>query len=387
MNNPQIFIVACISALFCAACSDSTKKESLNTIGLEAFETMVRYENLYQPWDIEQGPDSVIWITENDSYVTRIDPLTFKRLPLTVNMDKDKQKSFSFFMHGLVFHPEFDRFPFVYLSYVYLRNGDTLTSVLDVVKMEYDSKNQTLNHRGYILTGVKNPGHMIAGGRMMIHENHLFVCTSDERTEDGTSLILDSLTGKILRLNLDGSIPIDNPFPNSPVFSYGHRNPQGLIAVGSDIFSTEHGPGNGDELNRITAGENYGWPDVSGVGIDSTQLAYASLNRVVLPLIDYTPTVAPSSLAYKRINDKDYFFIPTLKEADLRVVHYSNGEAKEVGLLLNEELGRLRDIKVFPNGRIFLLTHNRVQKNFHYFHSPNKNSAYQYDLLVEVFLN
>src|SRR5690606_18112381 len=109
-----------------------------------------------------------------------------------------------------------------------------------------------------------NEGSMIIGGRLFTNQTHLFVCTADEKIEEGTSQNLDALTGKILRFNPDGSVPTDNPFPGSPIYTYGHRNPQGIIEYKGDLYTSEHGPSDNDEINKLIPGRNFGWPRTSG---------------------------------------------------------------------------------------------------------------------------
>ena len=108
-----------------------------------------------------------------------------------------------------------------------------------------------------------------------------------------------SLNGKILRLNLDGSIPANNPTPGSLVYTLGHRNPQGLVRLPSGrIYSSEHGENTDDEINLIEAGRNYGWPNVEGYCSTTERNAFCAANNVREPLAIWTPTLAVAGLAY-----------------------------------------------------------------------------------------
>ena len=108
-----------------------------------------------------------------------------------------------------------------------------------------------------------------------------------------------SLNGKILRLNLDGTIPANNPTPGSPVYTLGHRNPQGLVQLPNGrIYSSEHGPNNDDEINQIEAGRNYGWPNVEGYCDLPAEATFCAANNVREPLTVWTPTIAPAGLTY-----------------------------------------------------------------------------------------
>ena len=186
---------------------------------------------------------------------------------------------------------------------------------------------------------------------------------------------LDELSGKILRLNPDGSVPDDNPYPKSLVWSYGHRNPQGLVQLPSGrIFSSEHGGGQDDELNEILPDNNYGWPEVHGYCNWPSELAYCANNEVKVPLRTWSPAYAPCGLAYY-----NHPAIPewnhSLLQVFLKAGDGSRGQRLEV-LQLNEAedsivkestyftqtFGRLRDVLVAPDGRVFLCTSNK-EKN------------------------
>ena len=108
-----------------------------------------------------------------------------------------------------------------------------------------------------------------------------------------------SLNGKILRLNLDGTIPANNPTAGSRVYTLGHRNPQGLLQLANGrVYSSEHGPSTNDEVNRIEPGRNYGWPNVEGYCDLPNEQVFCAANNVREPLTTWTPTIAPAGIAY-----------------------------------------------------------------------------------------
>lgn len=167
-----------------------------------------------------------------------------------------------------------------------------------------------------------------------------------ERAQD-----LDSLSGKILRITPDGDIPADNPFPGSPVFSYGHRNVQGLAwAADGTMFASEFGQDTWDELNIIEAGNNYGWPVVEGINDD---------DEYTNPVQQWTPAEAsPSGMAVSG----DTLYIANLRGETLRAVPVADPSARTDYLV--GEYGRLRTVTVAPDGQLWLLTNNtngRVQ--------------------------
>ncbi|QXQ12284.1 sorbosone dehydrogenase family protein [Paeniglutamicibacter sp. Y32M11] len=195
-----------------------------------------------------------------------------------------------------------------------------------------------------ILDGIPSASYH-DGGRLAFGPDGMLYATVGDAGQAGQAQDLDSLSGKILRMTADGDIPHDNPFDGSVVYSYGHRNPQGLAwAQDGTMFATEFGQNTWDELNIITAGANYGWPTVEG--IEDTE-------GFTNPVQQWTPEVAsPSGMTYA----DGTLFIANLRGTVLRAVpvadpttftdHYAG------------EYGRLRDVTLSPNGELWFLTNN-----------------------------
>ncbi|VXC09369.1 conserved exported hypothetical protein [Pseudomonas sp. 8Z] len=177
--------------------------------------------------------------------------------------------------------------------------------------------------------------------------------------------------GKIVRLNRDGSVPQDNPLlaqqgAAAEIYSLGHRNVQGIVfdAESGRLYSHEHGPRGGDELNLIQAGQNYGWP-LATFGVDYTGALvspYTQLPGLISPLLHWTPSVAPSSLTqYRGTLFPDWqgdLFAATLAERSVRRIRLHDGMLAGEEVLF-EELGeRIRDVRSGPDGALYLLTDN-----------------------------
>ena len=204
----------------------------------------------------------------------------------------------------------------------------------------------------------KIPGGLIHnGGRIKIGpDRKLYVTTGDA----GNSMLaqdLVSLAGKILRIELDGGIPKDNPIPNSPVYSFGHRNPQGLTwNLQNTLYESEHGPIAHDEINIIKPGENYGWPLATGDEING------EIN-VAAPLIHSSDTTwAPSGIVF--VNQGPWqgrLLVANLRGRQLLLLFLNKEgtkvEAVEMGLL--NEYGRLREVIEAKDGTIYLTTSNQ----------------------------
>ncbi|MBI4429819.1 MAG: PQQ-dependent sugar dehydrogenase [Ignavibacteriales bacterium] len=260
---------------------------------------------------------------------------------------------------GLAFHPEFAKNRFVYLSFTTRDRGDLINKVVR-----------------FVLTGnnLIDPGDIVPrlpassvhnGCRIRFGpDGKLYVSTGDAADRE-LAQDRNSLAGKILRLNDDGSIPVDNPRKNSPVYAIGLRNPQGIDWHPSAalLFETEHGPsgfdgpGGGDEVNIIDAGKNYGWPEIHH------KMKKAGMQS---PLLEYSPAVAPASGAFYKSSViaqfKNNFFIGCLRgQKIIRVVLDEENPRKVIRqeYLLEAEFKRIRDISEGPDGYLYFSTSNR----------------------------
>lgn len=195
-----------------------------------------------------------------------------------------------------------------------------------------------------ILTGIP-AGTNHNGGRIAFGPDGMLYATTGDAGDTGTTQDLDSLAGKILRIAPDGSVPDDNPFPGSLVYSYGHRNPQG-IGWRSDgtLYASEFGQNTWDELNVIEPGGNYGWPEVEGI---------AGAEGYIDPVQQWPPAVAsPSGIAVTG----ESIVIANLRGARLREVPFSDLSTSTERHI--DEFGRLRDAVTAPDGSVWLLTNN-----------------------------
>lgn len=194
-----------------------------------------------------------------------------------------------------------------------------------------------------ILGGLGKAGNH-NGGRIKLGPDGMLYVTVGDASDTGTSQNADSPNGKILRINPDGSIPADNPFPGSPIYSLGHRNPQGLAWDASGrLWAAEFGQNTWDEINLIEPGGNYGWPNVEGVGGDP---AYID------PVVQWaTDDASPSGLASVGAT----LFMAGLGGERLWVVDPTTGGATE---FFTGQFGRIRDVIEGPGQSLWLLTNN-----------------------------
>jgi glucose/arabinose dehydrogenase len=311
-------------------------------------------ENLEIPWAIAFSPDDRIFFTERTGKVQIIEDGNLRHEPaLTLNVGRGEGG-----LLGLALDPEFEENHHIYLYYTY----SDLLSIYNRVS-RFTEQDNKLTDETILLDKI--PGTTIHdGGRMRFgHDGKLFVTTGDAANSN-LSQDLSSLAGKILRINPDGTIPADNPFAGSPVYSYGHRNPQGLDwdPVTGKLVASEHGPSGErgfahDEINIIEAGKNYGWPHIIG---DETDPKYVS------PVF-HTGNVAwaPSGASFYNSDKipalKGKFLVANLRGTHLHVFDIDTEQKKIISdeVIFSGQFGRLRDVSVDKNGYIYLLTSNR----------------------------
>lgn len=183
------------------------------------------------------------------------------------------------------------------------------------------------------------------GGRLAFGPDDMLYVSVGDAGDTGHSQNRDSLAGKILRIAPDGSIPDDNPFDGSAVWSYGHRNVQGMTwDDDGTMYASEFGQDDWDELNVIEPGENYGWPTVEGI---------AEQSDFVDPVQQWTPAEAsPSGIAHVR----GMLFIANLRGASVRTVDITDLGSSET--LYRDEIGRIRDVVAAPDGSVWFISNN-----------------------------
>jgi glucose/arabinose dehydrogenase len=210
--------------------------------------------------------------------------------------------------------------------------------------LDGDAGDYSLGAGEEILTGLaKAPNH--DGGRIKLGPDGMLYATVGDAGNPDTAQDKTTLNGKILRLELDGSVPADNPTAHSLVYSMGHRNPQGLAWDShGQLWESELGQDIWDEFNRIEAGGNYGWPIVEGIGTDS-----AFIN----PIYEWpTSEASPSGLAFTR----NTFFMAALRGQRMWTIY--PGDATTATAWFTDVYGRIRDIVPGPDGSVWIVTNN-----------------------------
>ncbi|MBT8078134.1 MAG: PQQ-dependent sugar dehydrogenase [Gammaproteobacteria bacterium] len=261
-------------------------------------------------------------------------------------------------LHDVVLHPQFERNRRIYLSYAEGTADDNGTAVARALLTSAALENLEVIYR--VSPRKDTPVHY--GARMaFMPDGTLLITTGDGFDYREAAQDIGSGLGKVIRINDDGTPPADNPFAESPfVWSYGHRNPQGLaISTDGTVFLHEHGPRGGDEVNVVRRGANYGWPAITyGVDYNGAYVSpfheWAGMEQ---PLHYWDPSIAPSGLA---VYEGDMFpewrgslLVGALVDREVRRVAANTDSVEEESLF--SELGaRVRDVRVGPDGAVYL---------------------------------
>lgn len=317
------------------------------------------------PWTIIWGPDNHIWMTERFGRVSRVNPQTGQQQVLLTLTDC--QASGESGLLGMALYPSFVDTPWVYLIYTYL-TGSSIRERL--VRYTYSEVGGQLSSPVVLLNDI--PGNTTHNGsRLLFLPDRSLLMTTGDAQIQSAPLNLQQLPGKVLRMRPDGSVPADNPFPGNLVYTYGHRNAQGMFhhPLNGKVYISEHGPTTDDEVNVLTPGGNYGWPTVAGFCDQPTETQYCAQNNVREPIIAWTPTMAPGGMLWYSSSALPVFrnkiLLTALKNARLYVLSLQNDTGvvvSEVQYLTNW-YGRLRDVCADPAGNLYLATNGNSWSN------------------------
>lgn len=312
--------------------------------------------NLFVPWSIVFLSDSHILFTERNGSIREIKDDNLNSNPLYIFKEVSTQSEEG--LMGMVLDPEFDSNGKIYVCLAYSKEKSLFDKV---VQMKYEEG--VLTEEKVLIDKIP-AAQFHAGCRIKFGPDEMLYITTGDATDKEIAQDKASLGGKILRINSDGSIPADNPINNSPIYSLGHRNPQGIDwdPISGNLFSTEHGPSvfdgpaGGDEINLIQKGENYGWPIVSHEN---------SKDGLVSPLAVFTPAIAPASgMFYKGDmfpQFRNHFLVGLLKGEGILDVTL-NSDRKQIASyekIPEITFGRIREVAQSPNGAIYFTTSNK----------------------------
>lgn len=341
-----------LAALLHTACRDN-QSQPVTQGSVRTVKTGLDY-----PWEITWGPDNNIWMTERDGKISRIDPATGNTtLSFTI---PDAQSNNEGGLLGMAMHPSFAQNGLLYVVYNYRNQGSYKEKLV-----RYTFSNNTLNNPVVLLDGIEgNSNH--DGSRLWVtnEANPKIFMTTGDALNQSLPQNVNSINGKVLRLNIDGSIPADNPLPNNPVWSYGHRNQQGLVLANNILYASEHGPDIEDELNIIEKGRNYGWPAVNGP-CNGSETSFCTANNTQDPIWSSgSSTIAVCGLDYYDKNLipqwKNSLLMMTLKNSSIRQMKLSSDGRSivQTQTFFKDQWGRLRDLCISPDGKVYICTSN-----------------------------
>ncbi|WP_410499738.1 PQQ-dependent sugar dehydrogenase [Chitinibacter sp. S2-10] len=332
------------------------------------FRVKVLTRGLAHPWSLAFLPDGRMLVTERAGRLRvvsaggELDPRPVAGVPEVVAAGQGG-------LLDVALHPDFARNRWVYLSYAGRDGAGVATQVVrgKWVSDETDKKGHRLTNLQSIYR--QRPASNTAvhfGSRLVFDRDGMLLITQGDRGDMARAQRADDLAGKVIRLHDDGRYPAIVKQDFLPgVYSYGHRNMQGaaLHPATYELWSTEHGPQGGDELNIVRAGGNYGWPVITyGVnyGIGTRIGEGVAKAGMVQPVYQWTPSIAPSGLAFYRgkafKNWQGNLLLGALKYQMLVRLELDGNRVVHEERLLKDLFGRIRDVRVGPDGLVYLLT-------------------------------
>jgi glucose/arabinose dehydrogenase len=292
--------------------------------------------------------DNRIFVTEKDGLIRVIQDGNLLESPLAAFRSANV---FDGGLLGIALHPNFSNNHFLYVFLTYEEDGDLWNKIIQITESE-----NKLQDAETIFDKI--PGSSFTNGGFIKFgpDEKLYVGTGTVSDASHLPQDLSSLSGKILRLNDDGTIPDDNPFLNSPVYSLGHRNPQGMTWDDKgNLYVAEFGPEKNDEINIILPGKNYGWPEQECSGNVNFEDA----------VLCYDPSIEPGGILFYTGDKLDFefpFIMASMRSANLYQVDFEVGLSSQKSILSG--IGRVRDVVESDDGSLYVITSNTDGKGF-----------------------
>lgn len=332
------FIFTLIFIVFLSGCTpkdEFSREENEDVTEVFARQAEIIATDLTIPWNITKN-NNTFYLSQRSGNMIKVDEGSGSKTVQNVQVTKDILHEGEGGLLGFILDPEFSETHEAIAYHTYEQNGDIYNRIV-TLKLNQN----TWEEIGVILEGIPG-GRIHNGGRIKIGMDGKLYATVGDAGNPDHAQNKESLAGKILRIELDGTVPNDNPFKNSFVYSFGHRNPQGLAWDDNDrLYSTEHGQTAHDEINLIEPGKNYGWPIIEG---------NEQAPDMVTPLFQTgEDTWAPSGIAIS----KGKIYVATLRGESIKVFNLAD---KKVDTLF-QNVGRLRDVLI--EKELYTITNNR----------------------------
>lgn len=343
-----LFFTIFLAALPAVSCSNPTVVFNVTSnIQIESY-----VENLNIPWALAFSPDGRIFVTERQGNIRIVENGTLLQEPwMTLEVAATGEGG----LLGLALDPDFAQNGYVYTAYTYRGAGGGLQNRL--VRLREDTASGKGMLDKILLDGIPG-GSIHDGGRVKFGPDGMLYWTVGEIGNPELAQDKNSLNGKILRINSDGTISETNPFTGSAAYSYGHRNPEGLAwhPDTGRLYATEHGPTGRDEVNYIEAGNNYGWPDIVG-----SQTRAGMVSPVIQSGAGETWAPAGATFVIGGSWNGSLLFTGLRGQTLYRLIIDEIDPRKSVVLerYLDGQFGRLRDVVQGQDGALYILTNNR----------------------------
>ena len=351
------------AALFAAAGAAAQTYRS----DAHAFRIVKLVEGLDHPWSLAFLPDGRMLVTERPGRLRviadgKLEPKPIDGLPEVTQYGQGG-------LHDVALHPQFEQNRLVYLAYA-ARGADGVGTELARARL---GEGRLENLRVLFRQSPKGRAGQHFGGRIVFDRAGYLYLTLGDRGERDRAQLPDDHAGSVIRLHDDGRVPRDNPFAGKPgwkpeKFTLGNRNVQGaaLHPQTGELWTHEHGPQGGDEINIIRAGVNYGWPVITygrNYGLGTRIGEGTEKQGMAQPLYYWVPSIAPSGMAFytggRFPRWKGNLFVGALRDQMLVRLVLKGEKVVTEERLLKGVLGRIRDVRAGPDGFLYLLTDER----------------------------
>lgn len=365
MKQLKLLLAISLIWLLSFAQQKPTNNDKTSTSDLANYKTEVVVSGLNIPWGFTFLPDNSMLITEKEGKLTHFK--NGKKLNVS-GMPNVKEYGQGGLM-DVELHPDFENNNMIYFTYA-SASGEEKGANTALMRAVFKDGKLSQKKLLYKASPNSRRGQHFGSRIAFDKKGYLYFSVGDRGNRDVNPQDITKDCGKIYRLHDDGRIPKDNPFVDvegakKAIYSYGHRNPQGMEInpFTGEIWAHEHGPRGGDEINIIQPGKNYGWPKASfGINYSGTKFTdKTSIDGMVDPMHQWTPSIAPSGMAFVSGNKypelKGNLLVGSLKFQYVSNCTLKNGKVVKEEKIL-EGLGRIRSIEQGRDGYMYVGVEN-----------------------------
>ena len=361
LTRKTLSIMVCCTLVPFLANSNETLPASLSQFN-ENITAKLHFADSGIPWGMAWLPNGDLLITLRDGELKRL-----KKGQSNAETISDLPEIAVGSQGGLLdiaVHPDYDNTGWIYISYA--KEDDQGNKSTAIMRAKLSGKKLIEQEDIYVAQAYGRKGNHFGSRLAFDNQGYLYFSIGDRGQRDVNPQDITRDAGKVYRLHDDGRIPDDNPFINNAeakkaIYSYGHRNPQGMVKhpITGDIWTHEHGPRGGDEVNLIGKGKNYGWPIISyGINYSGTEITDLTEKKgMEQPLWYWDPSIAPSGMAFVTSDKYPYWhgniLVGSLKFGQIVMVTLAGNKAVKAEVVRNE-LTRVRNIKQGPDGYVYV---------------------------------